>query len=121
MNQTEFRRQVFGAVLAHHREAAKLTQQALASKLDMTQSSLSRIERGETSVEWLDLLGIVDHLPPSTRYVGPDGFYKHVLEVADKVVAAWQTAHPGRDVAAPWEYLDRTGLIGLLSMVIRDV
>lgn len=86
----------------------------------MTQSSLSRIERGETAVEWLDLVSIVKCLPSSPRYTGPEGFYRHVLDVADKVVAAWRATHPNRETPEPWEHLDRTELIGLLSMVIRD-
>ena len=59
MTEQELLRRILGSLITTLRERAGLSQHALAKKIGVAQSTVSRFERGETPIEWIALRDFV--------------------------------------------------------------
>ena len=95
MNEIDILRRILGLLITALRTQHDITQAALADTLHAAQSTISRVERGEAPVEWLEL----------PRYLAA---LKHAdVDTVDKLMAAVHAIKHAAHLIASTVYTDR--------------
>lgn len=104
---------VLGMIIMRLRERRELTQAALAERIGVTQSTLSRIERGQVQPEPFVVRQLADAFGMTTS-----AFDQHVDDAYQRTQRAAQGTVPGQGKQPWWQVaLQVAGLTGLAGLV----
>lgn len=96
MTPREIHRVLIGHALVHLRTEGKRTQSEVAQGARMPQTTLSRIERGDSPVELFDLIVLLDAIK-HTEVFNPPRFWAYLDGLDGRFAAVVKKVQPGTE------------------------
>lgn len=121
MTETDFRRQIFGAVIADLRARKGLTQDEMGRLVNVAQNTLSRMERGAAPVEWFELtlyaraLGMPEPKPAVALLERIDTITSRIVHLSTTLC----DPPTAPDDPTPWSTINHTELSALLRISLQ--
>jgi transcriptional regulator with XRE-family HTH domain len=117
-NEAQVFQAVLGKVISHLRRSRGLSQAQFAADVGVSQSTLSRIEMGQSSPDAYQFRAVAEHLGTT-----PERLYEHVDRAVEKARALAAADRRVRQAGPKWWHiaLATLGVLGVASLVALAV